>query len=314
LLDQGHTVTCIDNFLTGSRRNLTSILSHPGFHLLEHEVGKPFGADLQPADLQPADLQPDLIFHLASPASVPDYLSHPIETLCVNSLGTMQMLDLARRTGARFLFTSTSEIYGDPLVHPQAESYWGNVNPNGPRACYDESKRFGEAVTMEYWRSYGVDARLVRIFNTYGPHSRPDDGRIVPNFIIQALRHEPLTVYGDGSQTRSFCYVSDLVDGILAAMQREGTTGEVFNLGNPDEYTVLEFAQIILGRVGRSYGGADGKVDIVYQPLPVDDPTRRRPDITKAQETLGWQPRVGLDEGIDRTASWFREILQLPVG
>jgi nucleoside-diphosphate-sugar epimerase len=304
LLDRDHAVTCIDNFLTGSRRNLASIQSHPRFRLLEHEVGKPLGEDLQP----------DLIFHLASPASVPDYLSHPIETLFVNSFGTVQMLDLARKRGARFLFTSTSEIYGDPLVHPQTETYWGNVNPNGPRACYDESKRFGEAVTMAYWRSYGVDARIVRIFNTYGPHSRPDDGRIVPNFIIQALRHDPLTIYGDGSQTRSFCYVSDLVDGIQAAMQTEGTTGEVFNLGNPDEYTVLEFAQIILSRVGRSCWGEDASADIVYQPLPVDDPTRRRPDISKAQEMLGWQPRVGLNEGIDRTAAWFREILQLPVG
>jgi nucleoside-diphosphate-sugar epimerase len=297
LLDRGHTVTCIDNFLTGSRRNLTSILSHSRFRLLEHEVGKPFDDDLQP----------DRIYHLASPASVPDYLSHPIETLCVNSVGTVQMLDLARKSGARFLFTSTSEIYGDPLVHPQTESYWGNVNPNGPRACYDESKRFGEAVTMEYWRTYRIDARIVRIFNTYGPHSRPDDGRIVPNFIIQALRHEPLTIYGDGSQTRSFCYVSDLVEGILAAMEAEDTTGEVFNLGNPDEYTILEFAQIIMSRIGANSG-------IVYQPLPVDDPTRRRPDITKARAILGWQPRVDLSEGIGRTAAWFREVLQLPVG
>jgi len=244
------------------------------------------------------------VFHLASPASVPDYLGHPIETLRTNSLGTLNMLELARSSGARYLFTSTSEIYGDPLVHPQTEDYWGNTNPVGPRACYDEGKRFGEALTMEYHRSYGVDARIVRIFNTYGPHSRPNDGRIVPNFVVQALRQEPITVYGDGSQTRSFCYVSDMVHGLRGAMDAPNTTGEVFNLGNPDEYTVNEFAAVIASLLGSNAG-------VVHLPLPVDDPVRRRPDISKARSVLGWQPEVNLAAGIERTAAWFREILDL---
>ncbi len=225
----------------------------------------------------------------------------------MNSIGTLNMLEAARQSGGRFLFTSTSEAYGDPQVHPQVETYWGNVNPNGPRACYDESKRFGEAATMEFWRSHGLNARIVRIFNTYGPHSRPDDGRIVPNFVIQALKHEPITIYGDGSQTRSFCYVSDMVEGILRAMDSPGTEGEVFNLGNPDEYTVLEFAEVIADTLGSDAG-------VVYQPLPVDDPTRRRPDITKAREWLGWEPVVDLQQGIGHTAEWFRQQLQIPVG
>jgi nucleoside-diphosphate-sugar epimerase len=246
----------------------------------------------------------DLIYHVASPASVPDYLSRPLQTLQVNSQGTLNMLELARRLRARFLFTSTSEIYGDPAVHPQPESYWGNANSFGPRACYDESKRFGEAATFVYHHSRGVDARVVRIFNTYGPHSRPDDGRIVPNFIVQSLRGEPITIYGDGSQTRSFCYVSDLVAGILAAMETSGTAGQVFNLGNPDEYTVLQFAEIVARQVGSSAG-------FVYRPLPVDDPTRRCPDISKARAVLGWEPVVDLAAGIDRTVQWFQQILNL---
>jgi nucleoside-diphosphate-sugar epimerase len=224
-----------------------------------------------------------------------------METLLVNSVGTLQMLQLAERCGARFLFTSTSEVYGDPLVHPQSETYWGNVNPVGIRACYDESKRFGEAATVEYVRGGRVDARVVRIFNTYGPRSRPDDGRIIPNFVIQALKGDPITVYGDGSQTRSFCYVDDLVRGIVAAMDTPNTTGQVFNLGNPRELTVLELAQIVAARLG-----APGET--VYLPLPQDDPVRRRPDITLARERLSWEPTVTLDEGIDLTADWFRRL------
>lgn len=246
----------------------------------------------------------DLFFHLASPASVSDYLAVPLATLRVNSLGTLNMLEAARRSGARFLFSSTSEAYGDPMVHPQPESYWGNVNPIGPRACYDESKRFGEAATVEFFRSYGMNARVVRIFNTYGPHSRPDDGRIVPNFVIQALQREPITVYGDGTQTRSFCYVSDMVDGLIRAMLTDGTEGEVFNLGNPDEYTVLHFAEVIARQLGSDAG-------VVYKPLPVDDPTRRRPDIHKARAYLGWEPKVKLSDGIEWTAAWFRQVLDL---
>ena len=288
------TVTCIDNLQTGSQRNIAPLLSHPRFTFLEHDVVTPL-----------SDLRADLVFHLASPASVVDYLNAPLQTIKVNSVGTMNLLEVARRSDGRFLFTSTSEIYGDPQVHPQTESYWGNVNPIGPRACYDESKRLGEATTFEYWRTCRTDTRVVRIFNTYGPHSRPDDGRIVPNFVIQALKRQPITIYGDGSQTRSFCYVSDMVAGLLAAMLTEGTTGEVFNLGNPDEYTVLQFAEVIARQLGSDAG-------ILYRPLPVDDPVRRRPDITKARERLGWEPTVDLHTGIARTADWFRQVLDLP--
>jgi len=288
-------VTCVDNLSTGSPRNVELLFRHPGFRLVEHDVSLPL----------PDDLEADLIFHLASPASVADYLSMPLQTLHVNSLGTLNLLELARTRGAKFLFTSTSEIYGDPRVHPQPETYWGNVNPVGPRACYSESKRFGEAATFVYINVHGIDARVVRIFNTYGPHSRPDDGRIVPNFIGQALRNEPLTIYGDGSQTRSYCYVSDLVRGIVAAMFEERSRGEVFNLGNPDEYTVLEFAEIIARQVGSTAG-------FVHLPLPEDDPTQRRPDITKARELLDWQPEVDLTIGIARTVEWFRDQIALP--
>jgi nucleoside-diphosphate-sugar epimerase len=290
LLERGDRVLCVDNLLTGDRRNIEPLLGNPRFEFLVHDVVEPLE--------QPADL----IFHLASPASVPDYLSHPFDTLMVNSLGTERMLEQARTNGARVLFASTSEIYGDPGIHPQPETYWGNVNSVGLRACYDESKRFGEALTMEYWRNRQTDARIVRIFNTYGPHSRPDDGRIVPNFVTQALRGEPMTIYGDGTQTRSFCYVSDLVDGIMAAMLTPQTAGEVFNLGNPDEYTVMEFAGIIAEQVGSAAG-------FIYGPLPADDPTRRCPDISKARAILGWQPRVELRTGVSRTIEWFRELM-----
>jgi len=294
LLERGLEVVCVDNFSTGSESNVESLRGRRGFEVVEHDITMSL----------PLSLHADLIFHLASPASVADYLSRPMQTLRVNSLGTLALLDLAQADGARFLFASTSEIYGDPYVHPQPETYWGNVNPVGPRACYSEGKRFGESATMVYTREYGLDARIVRIFNTYGPHSRPDDGRIVPNFIIQALRDEPLTVYGDGSQTRSYCYVSDLVAGIVAAMFGDLSGAEVFNLGNPDEYTVSHFAQIISRQVGSTSG-------VVHQSLPEDDPTQRRPDITKAREYLGWEPHVDLATGIDRTISWFRDVLRL---
>lgn len=292
LLERGYDVVAADNFVTGSRRNIEEALRYPGFTQLDLDITREF-------DLAET---PDIIFHLASPASVPDYLSRPLETLSVNSFGTRNLLELARRHHAKFLYGSTSEVYGDPLVHPQTETYWGNVNPVGVRACYDEGKRFGEALTVEYGRTLGVDVRNVRIFNTYGPHSRPDDGRIVPNFITQALRREPITIYGDGSQTRSFCYVSDMVEGILRAVSLPDTNGEIFNLGNPDEYSVLDFAAIIARRLGSQAG-------FVYRPLPVDDPVKRCPDISKAKRVLGWAPRVELEDGIDRTAEWFREIL-----
>jgi nucleoside-diphosphate-sugar epimerase len=294
LLARDFTVTCVDNLVTGSEQNIVELRAHPRFQFVEHDVCQPL----------PGVPRSDVIFHLASPASVADYLALPLETLRVNTIGTLNLLELAKDSGARFLFASTSEVYGDPLEHPQQESYWGNVDPNGLRSVYAESKRLGEAATMAYWRTVEVDARLVRIFNTYGPHSRRDDGRIVPNFITQALRHEPLTIYGDGSHTRSYCYVSDLVAGIIAAMFGEGTRGEVFNIGNPDEYTVSEFARVIAAQVGSNAG-------VIYEPLPEDDPSRRKPDITKARTMLGWEPTVDLETGVGQTIRWFRGLLDL---
>jgi nucleoside-diphosphate-sugar epimerase len=298
LLDRGFEVLCLDNLLTGTELNLRDCRAEARFHWLCHDVTAP----LEPAALPAAPgAALNLIFHLASPASVVDYLRLPLETMLVNSEGTRRLLDLAQCTGARFLYASTSEVYGDPLEHPQSEEYWGNVNPNGERSVYDEAKRFGEALVMHYVRAEGVNARIVRIFNTYGPHSRPHDGRVVPNLLTQALNGEPFTIYGDGTQTRSFCFVSDLVDGILAAMLTDGTAGEVFNLGNPDEYTINTFAGVIERLFGRT-------VPREYRPLPVDDPGRRRPDIAKARRVLGWEPRVGLEEGLRRTAEWFVEL------
>jgi nucleoside-diphosphate-sugar epimerase len=293
LLAAGHSVVCIDNFLTGRRANVAHLLDHPDFHLVEHDVIQPYDG--------PGVSSVDAIFHLASPASPVGYRTYAIETLLVNSIGTINMLRLATARRARFLFTSTSEVYGDPLTHPQTEDYWGNVSSIGMRSCYDESKRFAEAATMEWIRQHGIDARIVRIFNTYGPRNQPDDGRVVPNFINQAIRGEPLTIYGDGSHTRSFAYVSDLVDGLQRAMLTDGTTGEVFNLGNPGEFTILEFAKEVL-----AVSGSQSRLE--FQPLLfADDPSRRRPDITKATERLGWSPKVSLREGLEKTVAWYRE-------
>jgi nucleoside-diphosphate-sugar epimerase len=286
LLDEGHTVLCVDNLLTGSIRNITSLLPNPRFTFLQHDVTQPFHCEAE------------AIFHLASPASPIGYMEHPIETILVNSQGTYQMLELARKQDARFLVASTSEIYGDPLVHPQTEDYWGNVNSIGPRACYDESKRLSETLTMEYYRQYQLDIHIVRIFNTYGPNSQIDDGRMIPNFITQALKHKPLIIYGDGSKTRSICYVSDMVDGLLRAMFTPNTTGEVFNLGNTEEHTVLEYAQTIIQLCGSSSS-------ILFETSRVDDPERRRPNIDKAQHILGWQLHVTMEEGLKRTIEWF---------
>jgi nucleoside-diphosphate-sugar epimerase len=297
LIARGNEVTCVDNFLTGSANNVAHLKENPRFRLLEHDVSQPFPPSVD--GLLPLDA----IFHLASPASPVGYRTYAIETLMVNSVGTMNMLRLATEQGARFLFSSTSEIYGDPLVHPQSEEYWGNVSPIGLRACYDESKRFGEAATMEWMRKYDTDVRIVRIFNCFGARNDPNDGRVVPNFINQAIRGEPLTVYGDGSQTRSFQYVTDLVAGLQKAMFSEGTKGEVFNLGNPREFTILEFAKLVLQISGSSSA-------IAYRPLLFpDDPTRRRPDITKAREKLGWEPIVPLEEGLRQTIAWYRSRL-----
>ena len=289
LLGDGHQVIAVDNLITGSRRNIAHLLEHPNFSYLQHDV------------IQLLDIEANAIFHLASPASPKGYMDHPIETALANSLGTHNLLELAKRCDARFLLASTSEAYGDPQEHPQRESYWGHVNPVGPRACYDESKRFGEALTTTYIRSVGVDARVIRIFNTYGPHSDPADGRIVPNFITQAVDGKPITVYGDGSQTRSLCYVDDLVKGIIATMFKPGTKGEVVNLGNPEERTVLEYAQIIRRLCGSSS-------EILFEALPQDDPTRRCPDISKAWALLGWRPCIGLEDGLNRTIQWFKTV------
>ncbi|HEY7415143.1 MAG TPA: NAD-dependent epimerase/dehydratase family protein, partial [Ktedonobacteraceae bacterium] len=266
LLTEGHDVLCVDNLLTGSMHNIEEFLDHPHFHFLQHDVTQLFQAEA------------DAIFHLASPASPVGYMEHPIETILVNSQGTHRMLEMARQQQAKFLVSSTSEIYGDPLVHPQTESYWGNVNSIGPRACYDESKRLGETITMEYYRQYKVDMRIVRIFNTYGPKSQVNDGRMIPNFITGALKKELLTIYGDGSKTRSICYVSDLVDGLTRAMFTPQTAGEVFNLGNTEEHTVLEYARTILKLCSAS-SDIDMSSHIVFEPSRIDDPERRRPNI-----------------------------------
>lgn len=292
LLAEGHTVTALDNCLTGSAANVRHLADHPRFRLVDHDVVEPY--------LGPGSRDVDAIFHLASPASPVGYRTYAIETLLVNSAGTVNMLRLATDRGARFLLTSTSEVYGDPLVHPQREDYWGNVNPIGMRACYDEAKRFAEAATMEWVRQHDVDARIVRIFNTYGPRNQLDDGRVVPNFITQALRGEPISIYGDGSQTRSFQYVSDLVAGIQKALFTDGTKAEVFNLGNPDEFTILDFAREVIALTG-------SKSELEYRPLLfADDPARRRPDISRAKERLDWEPLVPLRAGLERTVDWYR--------
>ena len=293
LLDEGHSVLCADNFITGAERNIAALRSHPHFSFVEQDVTKAF------------DFEANAIFHLASPASPVGYMEHPIETILVNSQGTYQMLEQARKQNALFLVASTSEAYGDPLVHPQREDYWGNVNPIGPRACYDESKRLGETLTMEYHRQYQLNARIVRIFNTYGPNSQINDGRMIPNFITQALRNEPLTIYGDGNITRSICYVSDLIDGLMRAMFQPHTAGEVFNLGNTEEHTVLEYAHTIIRL-------CEASSSIIFESNRVDDPERRRPDISKAQQILGWQPRVSLEAGLRRTIEWFGNYISQP--
>jgi dTDP-glucose 4,6-dehydratase len=287
LLVEGHTVLGLDNLLTGSLTNLAHMGSVPAFEFIEHDVNTPIQID------GPVDC----VLHMASAASPKDYLAHPIETLDVGSVGTRNMLELAKLHGARFLVTSTSECYGDPLVHPQVETYWGNVNPVGPRSCYDESKRFAEALTMAYHRTHGVRTNIARIFNTYGPRMQLNDGRVVPAFLDQALRGEPLTVFGDGSQTRSFCYVSDLVDGLYRLMLSDERYP--VNLGNPKEMTILEFAERICELTGSSS-------PIVRRPLPEDDPRQRQPDISKAKRLLGWEPRVPLDEGLKQTTEYFR--------
>jgi dTDP-glucose 4,6-dehydratase len=289
LLSEGHSVVGIDNLLTGSRGNLAHLEGERRFTWMEQDITRPFAIE------GPVDC----VANLASPASPKGYLEHPIETLDVGSAGTRNMLQLALEKGARFLISSTSECYGDPLVHPQVETYWGNVNPVGPRSCYDESKRFAEALTMAYHRKHGVRTNIARIFNTYGPRMKLDDGRVVPAFLDCALRGEPITVFGSGAQTRSFCYVSDLVDGLCRLMMSEERYP--VNLGNPTEMTILEFAEYIQKLTG-------SRSSIAYHPLPEDDPQQRKPDINKARQVLGWEPVVELEEGLRRTVEYFRSL------
>ena len=283
----GHEVVGMDNFVTGSPDNIAHLTGDKRFSFHEHNV----------TNFIYVEGPRDGVLHFASPASPRDYLELPIQTLKVGSLGTHKALGLAKAKAARFLLASTSEVYGDPLVHPQPEGYWGNVNPVGPRGVYDEAKRFAEAITMAYHRYHGLDTRIARIFNTYGPRMRVRDGRVVSNFIVQALRNEPITIYGDGSQTRSFCYVDDLVDGIMRLFERG--THEPTNIGNPNECTVLQLASLVL-----QYSGSHSR--IVREPLPQDDPKVRRPDIARARSELGWEPAVGLDAGLARTIEYFR--------
>ena len=293
LLKAGAIVTAVDNFITGKQENLTGM----NVQFIHADVIQP------PASYLPAEFTPDVVLHFASPASPPQYQAHPIETYQVNAWATHNLLEWLHQVNpaARFLFASTSEVYGDPAVHPQPESYWGNVNPNGPRSCYDEAKRLGETICGTFIQLYQQDVRIVRIFNTYGPRINPADGRIIPQFITEALQNKPFSIFGDGKQTRSYCYVQDLVEGILLMASKDGLQGETVNLGNPDEKTVLETAQIIKELTGSSS-------DLNFQQLPKDDPTRRKPDISKAQQLLGWQPQVSLEEGLKKTIEYFKAL------
>lgn len=289
LIAEGHEVICLDNFFTGRKSNIAELMAHPRFELIRHDI------------TQPILLEVDQIYNLACPASPVHYQYNPVKTIKTNILGTLHMLGLAKRVKARILQASTSEVYGDPLEHPQKEDYWGHVNPIGVRSCYDEGKRCAETLMMDYHRQNSVDIRIVRIFNTYGPYMSENDGRVVSNFIIQALQERDITIYGDGSQTRSFCYVDDLVEGMVRMMNQNGFTGPV-NLGNPEEYTVKQLAEMILRLTGSSSR-------LIYKPLPENDPVRRRPDIQLARERLGWSPQVETTEGLKKTIQYFRQSL-----
>lgn len=294
LLAEGHSVVCVDNLLTGSMRNIAHLGNQSRFEFIEQDINEPYDVG-----------HVDYIFNFASPASPVDYMEHGIETLKVGSLGSMHSLELAKKYGAKYLVASTSECYGDPLEHPQKETYWGNVNSIGPRSVYDESKRFAEAITMAYHRYHKVDTRILRIFNTYGPRLQLNDGRVISNFMKQALKGDPLTVYGDGSQTRSFCYVSDEVDGILR-LSRSSEHNPV-NIGNPVEFTILECAELVLKVTGSSS-------KITYEPLPQDDPKQRRPDISKARNLLEWEPKINLEAGLKLSMEYFQQAIELEQG
>ena len=290
LIAAGHEVLCVDNFYTGRRANLTPLLQHPAFEVMRHDICLPLYVEV------------DEIYNLACPASPVHYQFDPVQTTKTSVHGSINMLGLAKRVRSKILQASTSEVYGDPQVHPQPESYWGHVNPIGLRSCYDEGKRCAETLFFDYYRQHHLRIKVARIFNTYGPHVHPQDGRVISNFIVQALQGHDLTVYGDGSQTRSFCYVDDLIDGLMALMQSPDDCIGPMNLGNPGEYTILEVAEMIL-----KLTGAHSK--IVFKPLPQDDPTQRQPDITLAKRTLGWEPKVGLEEGLQRTVAYFTTLL-----
>lgn len=290
LIAAGHEVICLDNFFTGRRTNVAHLLGNPNFELVRHDVIDPFKFEV------------DQIYNLACPASPPHYQYNAIKTVKTSVMGAINCLGLAKRTRARVFQASTSEVYGDPSVHPQPESYWGNVNPIGIRSCYDEGKRCAETLFMDYHRQNKVDIRIVRIFNTYGPRMHPNDGRVVSNFIVQALKGEDLTIYGDGTQTRSFCYMDDLIEGFIRLMNQDNVTGPI-NIGNPGEFTMLQLAELTLKLVG-------GKSKIVHLPLPADDPKQRRPDITLAQKHLSWSPTIPLEEGLKRTIEYFKNTLK----
>ena len=289
-IKEGFYVIGIDSFLTGSPDNIAHLIGNERFEFIKYDVTNFIYI--------PDEI--DIILHFACPASPVDYLNHPIHTMKVDSLGTINTLGLAKAKKARYIFASTSEVYGDPQVHPQPETYWGNVNPIGIRSVYDEAKRFSEALTMAYYRKHNLDTRIVRIFNTYGHRMRMNDGRVVPNFITQALKNEPITVYGEGKQTRSFCYIDDLIEGIFKISIAENLAGEVINLGNPEEYKIIDFAQIIKELT-------DSKSPIVFKPLPQDDPKQRKPDISRIKTTLQWEPKISLKEGLKKTINWFKK-------
>ena len=296
LIAEGYGVTCVDNLITGTKENIKQLEGRDDFKFIEADV------------TQTKDYKCDFIFHLASPASPNpnsprSYMALPVETMLVNSMGTKLLLDVAKSNQARFLLASTSEVYGNPEEHPQPETYWGHVNPNGPRSCYDESKRFGEAITQAYHRNLGVDTRIARIFNTYGPRMDPEDGRVVIDFVIQAFRAKPFVIHGDGQQTRSFCYVTDMVGGLMKLMFTNEASGQVVNLGNPEEYTINQLMKLIAKKIGVSPKRK-------RLPLPEDDPKRRQPDISLARTLLGWEPKVSLDAGLDKTIEFFREVVR----
>jgi len=291
LLNQGDQVLCVDNFYSSTRENVAHLLPHPNFELMRHDITFPLFVEV------------DQIYHLACPASPIHYQRDPVQTTKTAVHGSINMLGLAKRTKARVLLTSTSEVYGDPAVHPQTEDYWGNVNPIGPRACYDEGKRAAETLFFDYWRQHNLEIKVVRLFNTYGPRMHPQDGRVVSNFVMAALTNNPITLYGDGSQTRSFCYVDDLIDGLMAMMESDVEITGPINLGNPGEFTVKELAEKIIGKIPTTS-------TMEFLPLPQDDPVRRQPDITRAKTQLAWEPTIALDQGLDKTIDYFKAIVK----